>query len=230
MFDIDHKNEELEEKSADYILKWAILDEFKGEVAVSSSFGIGSAALLHMVSCVDKAVKVVFVNTGCHFRETIEYKESLVKQLGLTNVVEYAPLEEEVGRLDPDGKLYAADPDLCCKIRKVKPMKRSIEGLKAWISGIMRSQSEMRKNTRVVEKYNGNLYKVNPLVRWTSKDIYYYLENNNLPRHPLFEKGYPSVGCEPCTFLPTDENDERSGRWAGKAKTECGIHTYMFHI
>ncbi len=180
-----------------------------------------------MVSRIDPDLKVIFINTGLHFRETLEYKEELVEMLGLTNVVEYSPLPDELQSVDPEGKLYENDPDLCCAVRKVEPMKRSLEGLRAWISGIMRSQSETRRNIRMVEEYSGGLYKVNPLVNWTSKDSYYYLEEYNLPRHPLFYKGYSSIGCEPCTSLPIDVSDERSGRWAGRGKTECGLHTFM---
>lgn len=227
MFELAEINRKYEDKDPRDVLKWAILDEFKGEIALSSSFGIGSTVLLHMVSEIDPALKVIFINTGCHFRETLEYKNSLAELLGLTNIVEFSPSDEDLARFDPDGKLYEKHPDFCCAVRKVEPMKRSLKGLRAWISGIMRSQSDVRKDAQMVEEYDGGLFKVNPLVNWTSKDSYYYMEEYNLPRHPLFYKGYSSVGCEPCTFLPTDESDERSGRWAGKEKTECGLHTFM---
>ena len=227
MFDIEEINRKYEQKEPQEILEWAILNQFKGTIALSSSFGIGSAVLLHMVSKIDKGLKVIFINTGCHFRETIDYKERLVSLLGLSNLVEYAPTTKDLDLYDPDRNLYEKHHDLCCAIRKVEPIKRSIEGLSAWISGIMRSQSATRKDVHMVEKYEGDIYKINPLVNWTSKDSYNYMEKEGLPHHPLFEKGYPSVGCEPCTFLPTEEGGERSGRWKGKAKTECGLHTFM---
>lgn len=230
MFNLDEINAKYEEKDPLEVLKWAILDEFNGEIAQSTSFGIGSAVTLHMVSQVDPATKVIFINTGCHFKDTLDYRDKLVEMLGLSNLVEYGPDENEIKQKDPDGQLFHNDPDMCCKFRKVLPMKNSLEGLKAWISGIMRSQSEARKDTKMVDFYNGGLYKVSPLVRWTKRDIFYYLKKHDLPTHPLFEKGYASVGCEPCTFLPTDEHDDRSGRWVGKEKNECGIHTFMFNI
>ena len=227
MFDTGEINKRYEGMEPQHILEWAILDQFKGEVALSSSFGIGSAVLLHMVSTIDKGLKVIFIETGCHFKETIEYKERLTSLLGLTNVVEYAPSARDLDLYDPDRDLHERHHDLCCAIRKVEPIKRSLEGLSAWISGIMRSQSESRKDVQLVEKYEGSIYKINPLANWTSRDSYLYIEKEGLPHHPLFEKGYPSVGCKPCTFLPTEEGDERSGRWKGTAKTECGLHTFM---
>lgn len=227
MFDIEEINKKYEHMEPQDILEWAILNQFKDKVALSSSFGIGSAVLLHMASKIDKGLKVIFIDTNCHFRETIEYKDRIVSLLGLTNIVEYAPTKKDLNLYDPEGNLYEKHHDLCCAIRKVEPIKRSLEGLSAWISGIMRSQSETRKNVHMVEKYKGDIYKINPLVNWTSKDSYLYMEKEGLPHHPLFEKGFPSVGCEPCTFLPTAEGGERSGRWKGKPKTECGLHTFM---
>lgn len=227
MFDLAEINEKYETLDPREILKWAIQDEFRGDVALSSSFGIGSAVLLHMISEINPGMKIIFIDTGCHFRETLEYKERLKNLLGLTNVVEYRPSPDDLDRFDEDGSLYEKHPDLCCAIRKVEPMKRSLKGLRAWISGIMRSQAETRKDVHMIEEYNGGLFKINPLVQWTSRDSYYYMEKHNLPKHPLFEKGYSSIGCLPCTFLPTDEGDERSGRWKGQAKTECGLHTFM---
>ena len=227
MFDIEEINKKYEPMEPRDILEWAILDQFRGNIALSSSFGIGSAVLLHMVSEIDRDLKVIFIDTGCHFRETIEYKDRLVSLLGLTNIVEYAPTATDLDLYDPDRDLYEKHHDLCCAIRKVEPIRRSLEGLSAWISGIMRSQAETRKGAHMVERYEGDIYKINPLVNWTSKDSYLYMEKEGLPHHPLFEKGYPSVGCKPCTFLPTEEGGERSGRWKGKAKTECGLHTFL---
>ena len=228
MLDIGEINKKYEPMEPRDILEWAILNQFKRQIALSSSFGIGSAVLLHMVSKIDRGLKVIFIDTGCHFRETIEYKDRLISLLGLNNIVKYAPAKKDLDLYDPDNKLYEKHHDLCCAIRKVEPIKRSLEGLSAWISGIMRSQSETRKDVHMVEKYEGEIYKINPLVNWTSKDSYLYIEKEGLPHHPLFEKGYTSVGCETCTFLPTAEGGERSGRWKGEPKTECGLHTFMY--
>ena len=218
MVDIKELNKKYEPMEPQEILKWSILHQFRGSIALSSSFGIGSAVLLHMVSKIDKGLKIIFIDTGCHFKETIEYKDRLVSLLGLTNIVKYAPTTKGL-----DQKHH----DLCCAIRKIEPIKRSLEGFSAWISGIMRSQSETRKDVHMVESYERDIYKINPLVNWTSKDSYIYMKKEGLPHHPLFEKGYPSVGCKPCTFLPTAEGDERSGRWKDTSKTECGLHTFM---
>jgi phosphoadenosine phosphosulfate reductase len=180
-----------------------------------------------MLTRIAPTAPIVFINTGFHFPETLAYRDELVRRFGF-NLVELHPVmpREEFARthgLD----LYARDPDLCCQINKVEPLKRHLVGVRGWINGRRRDQGASRRGVGVVEAYEGGLYKINPLATWTSRDTYYYLERHGIPTHPLFEKGYASIGCAPCTRPILPGEDERAGRWAGSDKTECGIHTFL---
>jgi phosphoadenosine phosphosulfate reductase len=173
-------------------------------------------------------VRVVFINTGFHFPETLAYRDEIVRRFDLRHFVELQPVmpREEFARthgLD----LYARDPDLCCQINKVEPLRRYLPGVRAWINGRRRDQAAARHDIRVVEALQGGLHKVNPLAAWTTRDTFYYMEQHGIPTHPLFEQGYASIGCAPCTRPVLAGEDERSGRWAGQNKTECGIHTFL---
>jgi len=120
------------------------------------------------------------------------------------------------------------DPNLCCYMHKVQPMQKALKGYKAWVSGIRRDQTAVRAHAKFLELQEDDLLKVNPLLNWTKKDIQNYIEENQLPKHPLYEKGYRSIGCSPCTIAIGVNDDERAGRWAGRGKVECGLHTEMF--
>jgi phosphoadenosine phosphosulfate reductase len=169
---------------------------------------------------------VVFINTGFHFAKTLEYRDSIVKLLGiqLTEIFPRLSFEEFGERYGSD--LYDRDPDLCCQINKVGPMREALDGVQAWINGRRRNQTPERRGIGHIE-ITGSVVKINPLAGWTSRDTYRYLHAHNIPTHPLFEQGYTSIGCEPCTALPIPGQDERSGRWAGTKKRECGIHTIL---
>lgn len=224
--DIQKKILELETKPAEEIVRWAILT-YRPEIALTTSFGTGSAVLLHMASRMDPKTPVLFLETGFHFKETLEYKDRLKKLLNL-NVRELKrdPADKEFfGKLGP--KPFEKNPDECCRINKVEPLKMAMTGLKAWISGVRRSQSHTRRAMQVLEAYGEGIVKVNPLITWSSKEIFDYMKKYGLPEHPLFEKGYTSIGCEPCTRAVLSGEDERAGRWANLEKTECGIHTFM---
>jgi phosphoadenosine phosphosulfate reductase len=123
--------------------------------------------------------------------------------------------------------LYRRDPDLCCAINKVAPLRKALQGVRCWINGRRRDQSALRRNIAMIERYEGGVYKVNPLLHWMSKDTHRYLADYDIPTHPLFEKGYASIGCAPCTRPILAGEDERAGRWSGTAKSECGIHTLL---
>lgn len=224
--DLAKLNEEFSRKAPKDILSWAT-GEFYPDIAVSSSFGHGSAALLHMVSQIKAGVKVIFIDSGYHFPETLAYRDKLQKLLGLNIVVYRAALSREEFIEKYTDHLYSSQPNLCCEINKVEPMRRALDGLKAWISGIRRGQTEERSGAQWVERYEGAVYKVNPLLSWTSKDVWEYIKSNGLPVHPLFEKGYKSIGCWPCTRPVLSGEDERAGRWAEWDKRECGIHTFL---
>jgi len=226
-FDLEKINEEFENKKPEEIIAWAV-KEFSGRIAMTSSFGPESGALLHMVSRVDPSVPVLFLETGFHFPETLQYRDELAKLLGLKNILNLKadPSKKKKLLADYQDKPYEKNPDLCCQIHKVEPLDEALKNYDAWMSGIRRHQTDMRKTVRIIEAYEGGLYKISPLANFTSRDSWWYLKNHGIPQHPLYEKGYLSIGCWPCTRPVQMGDDERSGRWAGKAKTECGIHTF----
>jgi phosphoadenosine phosphosulfate reductase len=205
------------------LVRLVIEDLYPGRVALVSSFGADAAALLHMVSKIDKTTPVVFVDTGQHFPETLEYRDRLVETLGLTNVVVAEPRAETIAQEDPEKFLFASDPDRCCEIRKVRPLAEAIADYDAWITGRKGFQTATRATLPLFEA-EGDRIKVNPLVGWSAKDVLDYIGEAGLPRHPLVAKGFPSIGCLPCTSGVRPGEDERAGRWRGRGKTECGIH------
>jgi phosphoadenosine phosphosulfate reductase len=209
---------------ASSLVRLAIEDLFPGRIALVSSFGADAAALLHMVSRIDKATPIVFVDTGQHFPETLAYRDELCALLGLTNVINATPDAGTLAREDPEKWLFASDPDRCCDIRKVRPLAAAMDGFDAWITGRKGFQSAARSTLPLFEA-EGERVKVNPLVGWTAKDVLDYIREAGLPRHPLVAKGFPSIGCLPCTSPVKPGEDERAGRWRGRGKTECGIHT-----
>ena len=209
---------------ASSLVRLAIEDLFPGRIALVSSFGADAAALLHIVSQVDKATPVIFVDTGQHFPETLAYRDELVARLGLTNVINAEPDPEILAREDPEKWLFNTDPDRCCEIRKVRPLAAAMEGYDAWITGRKGFQTANRAALPLFEA-EGERVKVNPLVGWTASDVLTYVREAGLPRHPLVAKGFPSIGCLPCTSAVKPGEDPRAGRWRGRGKTECGIHT-----
>ena len=196
---------------------------FAGEIAAVSSFGADSAVLLHMIAGVDRTLPVIFLDTGKHFEETLAYRDALVSDLGLTDIRVITPLEAALIRDDPDGRLHRSDTEGCCAIRKVEPMARGVEPFKAWFTGRKRYQAETRAALPVFEAV-GPRARINPLARWTTADLAGYMRAHRLRENPLVAYGYLSIGCFPCTQPVKPGEDARSGRWAGQAKTECGIH------
>ena len=233
ILDLEKLNSDFETKKPGGIIAWAV-GEFPGRIAMTSSFGPESAALLHMVSQVDPSVSVLFLETGYHFPETLQYKEELIRLFGLKNVVDLKADSQQKAQVvaQYEGVPYEKNPDLCCQINKVDPLERALPDYDAWMSGIRRHQTDFRKSVRIIEEYKRgdmprHLYKISPLANLTSREAWWYLKEHNIPKHPLYDKGYLSVGCWPCTRPVQEGDDERSGRWAGKAKTECDIHTFM---
>ena len=216
------QNRTFESSTPQEILKWAI-QTYKPRIALSSSFGAQSAVLLHMCTQIEPAIPILFIDTGFLFQETYEFADTLKKKLNL-NIKMFRPSQEQIN--DVKEKLKNNDSS-CCDPVKVDLMKKALVGLDAWIAGLRRDQAATRKNIKIIEDYGEGLVKVHPIANWTSKDVHAYMTKHNLPYHPLREKGYTSIGCEPCTRKPSDPNDERSGRWAGQEKTECGIHTFI---
>jgi len=199
-----------------------IMKEFAGRIAVVSSFGAEAAVLLHQVAKVDPSTPVVFLDTGMHFPQTLQYKEEITKFLGLTDVRSIRPEMGPLSAEDPDDTLWQWDTDRCCHIRKVLPLERALDGFDAWINGRKQMHGGARARLPRIE-VGGSRVKLNPLATWTRDDVENAFRVHGLPRHPMVAQDYFSIGCWPCTS-PGTKTDVRSGRWAGSDKTECGIH------
>ncbi|MEN3167396.1 phosphoadenylyl-sulfate reductase [Gluconobacter sp. OJB] len=200
------------------------LTRLRGRVAVVSSFGAESAVLLDLVAQIDPSVPVFFLDTKRHFPETLEYRDRLVRSLGLSDVRTLSPTPKALHDRDPQDQLAAFDPDACCALRKVEPLDLVLPDFDVWITGRKRSQSATRTALTVLDPQPDGSVKLNPLAGWMPRQIEAQMQRRDLPRHPLVAKGYTSIGCAPCTRAVKDGEDGRAGRWAGLAKTECGIH------
>jgi phosphoadenosine phosphosulfate reductase len=194
------------------------------QLALVSSFGTESAALLKVMADVDAAIPVIFLDTGWLFEETLAYRDTLIATLGLRDVRSIKPDEEALRREDQNRELWFSDPDACCRIRKVEPLKRALSPFKAWINGRKRFQGGLRAAIAVVED-DGIRLKFNPFANVSREQIQAIYTEARLPPHPLAASGFLSVGCMPCTTRTSPDEDARAGRWRGRAKTECGIHT-----
>lgn len=209
------------------LLREILRIQFKNKSAVLSSFGAESSLLLAMVAKVDREVPILFLNTGKHFKETLEYKEMLLKKLFLKNIIEVTPDEEELREHDQDAELWQRNPDLCCQLRKKNPLQKWLKekGIEALITGRKRFQTPERKNLFSIGQDDQGLFKINPLATFTENEIKNHLDKIDLPQHPLLQQHYLSIGCAPCTRPVCEGESPRSGRWPqDKDKTECGIH------
>ena len=205
------------------------IEEYKSrglKLFATSSFQTHSIVMLHLLSKIDKNIPVYFINTGYLFPETIEYKDTIAELFGL-NVIDTYPLIPKSQQKDALGNLlFTTDPDYCCYINKVQPLEPVLIQNDVWINGVRADQTEVRKNFKVEQPAKHGVLRFHPMLDWTKRDIYRYIKENNLPKHPLEEKGYSSIGCEPCTRkLDLSTLDERSARWFGLKKTECGLNT-----
>ena len=196
------------------------------EVCVTSSFQAEDVVVLHMVRALLPQVPVLFLETGYHFAETLVYRDRMAAEwnLNLVNVLPERTVAEQESEF---GILHQSAPDRCCALRKVEPLFRSLAPYSVWITGLRRQQSKSRANLKQKESFTlpggHTLAKLSPLTEWTTRDVWLYAGAHEIPLLPLYDKGYTSIGCEPCTSLPFDANDPRSGRWSGR-KLECGIH------
>ena len=194
-------------------------------VAMVSSFGADSAVLLHMVAQIDRTLPVLFIDTLALFPETVAYQRDLAAHLDLRNIQTITPDRATLFTRDPEGLLHRADSDGCCQLRKADPLARALEGYEGWITGRKRYQADTRAALERAEVEIGTgRIRLNPLADWSAAQIGAYLDAHDLPRHPLVARGYPSIGCQPCTTRVLSGEDPRAGRWRGKDKTECGIH------
>lgn len=206
------------------VIEAALKTVGRDKLALVSSFGTESAALLKVMADVDPAIPVIFLDTGWLFEETLAYRDTLIATLGLRDVRSIKPLEETLSREDPDRELWFSDPDACCRIRKVEPLARALAPFSAWINGRKRFQGGLRTEMAVVED-DGARLKFNPFANVAREEIEAIYQLAKLPPHPLVASGYLSVGCMPCSSRTSADEDVRAGRWRGRAKTECGIHT-----
>jgi phosphoadenosine phosphosulfate reductase len=214
----------LRDASPAKVIETALKTAGREHLALVSSFGTESAALLKVMADVDPAIPVVFLDTGWLFEETLAYRDTLISTLGLRDVRSIKPSEETLSAKDPDRELWFSDPDACCRIRKVEPLARALKPFSAWINGRKRFQGGTRADIPVVED-DGAKLKFNPFANVSRAEIEAIYQLAKLPPHPLVASGYLSVGCMPCSSRSAPGEDERAGRWRGKAKTECGIHT-----
>jgi phosphoadenosine phosphosulfate reductase len=215
--------EKAKTRDAHGILELALVEEFSGKTAVVSSFGAESVVLLKLVADIDPNTPILFLNTGKLFGETLRYRDRLQDVLGLGDVRSLAPSQSEREKKDPEGTLWSSNADACCDFRKTIPLSRALEPFQAQITGRKRFQTRERAEMQPVEYFEGR-YRFNPLWQWDLHQLEAYIERNHLPRHPLVEDGYPSIGCMPCTRRVQAGEDYRAGRWSGLDKDECGIH------
>ncbi|WP_435016018.1 phosphoadenylyl-sulfate reductase [Tundrisphaera sp. TA3] len=218
-------NRQLAGATPQEILRWAA-ETFGSRLTMATAFGPEGCVILHMLSEIDPGVRVFNLDTGYQFAETLELRDRIAGRYGIE--VELVRPEEsvEVYELNNGGPVYATDPDRCCRDRKLVPLRRAVQGYDAWISAIRADQSAHRAKASVVgwdAKFD--LVKINPLLAWTKRDVWAFIVANDVPYNPMHDHGYPSIGCWPCTRAVGQGADERAGRWAGQAKTECGLHS-----
>ncbi|HVJ09222.1 MAG TPA: phosphoadenylyl-sulfate reductase [Acidisarcina sp.] len=202
------------------------VEEAQGKLCVTSSFQAEDVVVLHLVTQLAPRVPVLFLDTGYHFKETYEYRDRIAAEwnLNLENLLPRLTVQEQESQF---GILHQTAPDKCCSLRKVEPLFAGLQRFDAWFTGLRREQAKTRADLQTVDLFTlpggKQLRKISPLADWSTRDVWHYAAEHNIPLLPLYDKGYSSIGCEPCTSLPLDPNDPRSGRWSGR-KVECGIH------
>ena len=223
--DLEEASRQLEGKAPHDILAWAVRHYYP-RLTMATAFGPEGCVILHMLAEIEPNVRVFNLDTGYQFPETLQLRDQIAERYGIevelvsaeTTVPEYEALHQ--------GSLYVRDSNQCCHDRKVVPLQKAVLGYDAWISAIRADQSTHRAKANIVgwdAKFD--LVKVNPLLSWTKRDVWAFIVANKVPYNPLHDQGYPSIGCWPCTMAVSEGQDERAGRWAGQAKTECGLHS-----
>jgi phosphoadenosine phosphosulfate reductase len=208
------------------------LTEYKDQgktMFTTSSFQSHSLVLLHMLSRVDKSIPIYFINTGFHFAETVKFRDQIADQFGL-NIIDVKSDVPKFMQRDPDGRLlFTSDPDHCCYLNKTQPMDAILMAKDIWINGVRADQSAVRAAMKIEQPAKHGCTRFHPMLDWNSKMIWQYQKEYNLPKHPLEEKGFVSIGCEPCTRKLDPEMQEREARWFGMNKIECGLHTDLIN-
>jgi phosphoadenosine phosphosulfate reductase len=214
---------ELEGSSAEAILAWVA--GAGGRASFSTGLGVEGCAIVHMIASANLPIRVFTLDTGVLFPETYALWQRLEQRYGITIHAVRPDQSVEAQAVSFGPALWERDPDRCCGLRKIAPLKRELDGVDFWIAAIRRDQTPERATAPVVERdARYDLYKVNPLVRWTSKDVWRFVHANDVPYNPLHDQGYPSIGCQPCTSAVADGENPRAGRWRGREKRECGLH------
>jgi phosphoadenosine phosphosulfate reductase len=211
-------------QSPEAILRWAV-EQFHPRLTMATAFGPEGNCIIHMLANIERGVRIFNLETGYQFQETLDLRERIKQKYGIE--VEYIRPEMTVPEYEAEygGPLYVIRPDQCCLDRKILPLRQAVVGYDAWISAIRKDQTGDRGKASVVQwDAKFNLVKVNPLLNWTKKDVWSFIMKNDVPYNPLHDKGYPSIGCWPCTAPVGDGEDERAGRWRGTGKKECGLH------
>jgi phosphoadenosine phosphosulfate reductase len=207
------------------ILEWAV-HRFHPRLTMATAFGAEGCVLLHLLSEVEPTVRVFNLDTGYQFPETLDLRDRIAERYGIE--VEMVSAAASVAEYEQShgGPLYVSNSDQCCYDRKIVPLRRALAGYDAWITAIRADQSSDRANAPIVgadPKFG--LIKINPLMSWTKRDVWAFIATHHVPYNPLHDRGYASIGCWPCTRAVANGEDERAGRWAGHAKTECGLHS-----
>ena len=210
------------------VLGWALEKSGLERIAIASAFQSEGTVVMHMAAQIRPGLPVLFLETGYQFAETLAFKEQMAERLGL-NVVDLVgeyTVAQQAAEFGP--RLFERDAEKCCDLNKVRPMIEALRGYDAWITALRRDSSPTRANAPFVDQYeiepNRWMVKVNPMANWTHQQVWKYLKDNDLPHNPLYDLGYSSIGCAPCTRMRFTGEPERAGRWAGKPKWECGIH------
>jgi phosphoadenosine phosphosulfate reductase len=221
--DVEQLADEFETRSSQDLLAWAV-DRFEGRIMLTCSWQMQSSVLIDMLHQLGANIRVVELDTGLLFPETYATREALVARydLDLERVDPRETVEEQAQSEGPE--LWRRDPDRCCALRKVEPLERALVGMDAWITGIRRAQSVTRRDAKVLELDPRGVVKVQPLAGWSDEDVKGYLFAHDVPYNPLHDRGFPSIGCTPCTRAIRPGEDSRAGRWADAEKTECGLH------
>jgi phosphoadenosine phosphosulfate reductase len=219
-------SERLERATPEERLAFAV-ERWGEKLLFTSSFGAGSGVLLHMWSRVAPHLPVVVIDTGFLFDETLEYRDKVARELGLRIEVARPEQARDDFLVEHGADIMARDPDFCCARNKVAPLQPYIARSLAWVSGLRRDQSRTREDVPILQPTQDGPVKVHPLATMTAAEARAYMEAHAIPEHPLHARRYLSIGCWPCTRPVADGEDERAGRWAGQAKTECGLHTFL---
>ncbi len=207
------------------VLGWVAHTFEPGSVGMATGFGVEGVALIDMLAKTHGSIPVFYLDTDVLFPETYELRERIENKYGIVLIRYATPVSLEEQAAQYGTSLWNKDPDLCCRIRKVKPLREALRNYAGWITAIRREQSPFRAKAGIVEwDKKFGLLKVNPLAAWSKKDVWMYIIDNDVPYNPLYDKGYASIGCTHCTTPVADGEDERAGRWRGSMKKECGLH------